>query len=387
MALDKPLDQITQADLELLKTTGEAEGKTLDYKLTVYTDNDKWECRADITSFANTAGGHLIFGVEEEGGLPVAIPGLGREPDPDKVKLRLEQVLGANIEPRLPHVGMHPVWLDNGGWCLVVRVPHSWAQPHAVVRDQTPRFWARHSSGKYLMDAGQLRSAFTLSSNVEERIRDFRIGRLNLLAAVDDFTRVVMHLIPVSAFTSDTRFDLNLIKNGGQVCDMRRWGSNYRFTLDGLLARHIHTGEQTPQTNFAVIFRNGTVEAVEVHDREPVLQGPPCFVGYGHDAILVESLGQLLEIQKALGVEPPIFVMLTLLRVKGWSINIDRMPYGIPKTRLIDRDTLPLTPTMIEDYATPPEIIMREILDEFWQASGWSRCLSYDENGSWTPQD
>ena len=179
MPLDKPLEQITEADLTQLMTTGESESRTLDYKRTVH--EDQWEFRADVTAMANTAGGHLILGVDEQGGIPVAIPGLPPDPDPDKVKLRLQQILGANVEPRLPPVDMHHVWLDNGNWCLVVKVPHSWAQPHAVVKGESRKFHARHSSGKFVMDVGQLRVAFSLSANVEERIRDFRIQRLNLL--------------------------------------------------------------------------------------------------------------------------------------------------------------------------------------------------------------
>jgi hypothetical protein len=381
MALDKPLDQIIEADLELLKANGESESRTLDYKLTVHTD--PWDLRADVTALANTAGGHLILGIDEDKGVPRDIPGVA-DPDPDAVKLRIEHILGSNIEPRLPHIEMKSVALANDKWCLVVRVPHSWAQPHAVVRDLSRKFWARHSSGNFVMDVGQLRVAFTLSANVEERIRDFRIQRINLLqGASEGVTRMAFHLIPMSAFASETRFDLSLVQKNPNFRDLFRWGSFDRYTLDGLLVLPDSKGIPDPQESHALFFRNGSVEAVETlnknHDDKPL----PSYRGFEYDPILVRNLQRLLTFQKDLGVEPPIFALLTLIGMRGWSISA----FEIGDAHPIDRDILPLSATMIEDYSTPPEIVMREILHEFWQASGWPRCFSYDENGDWAPRD
>jgi hypothetical protein len=48
-----------------LRTNGVAEGRQLDYKeqLPISSDDDKREFLGDVTSFANTAGGDLIYGV------------------------------------------------------------------------------------------------------------------------------------------------------------------------------------------------------------------------------------------------------------------------------------------------------------------------------------
>lgn len=385
MPLHKPLEELTEADLLRLKDAGEAESRTLDYKLTVHTD--PWECRADVSALANTAGGHLVFGVKEQAGVAVDLPGL-TDPNPDAVKLRLEQIIGSNIEPRLPHIGMKHVPLANGNWCLVVRVPQSWAQPHAVVRDQSRKFWARHSSGNFVMDVGQLRVAFTLSSNAAERIRDFRIQRLNLLqAAGEDLVRVVFHLIPMSAFTTDTQFDLTVIRSMSNFQDLLGWGDTARHTLDGLLYRHTPTADQIPPGNFALFFKNGIVEAVETHAATPGRERPPHFDGFHYDRFLVENYRRLVKLQRSLGVEPPIFVLLSLIGVKGWSVWVDTFRYSVNAAQPFDRDLLPLGAAMIEEPTAPPEVVMKEILDELWQASGWPRSFSYDENGNWAPRE
>ena len=386
MALDKPLEQITELDLAQLKDTGTAEGRTLDYKLQVHAD--AVDFRADVCALANTSGGHLILGVEEQGGTPVGIPGLS-DPNPDAVKLRLEQILGSNIEPRLPNVGLRDVRLSNGRWCLVIRVPQSWAQPHAVVKDQSRKFWARHSSGNFVMDVGQLRTAFTLSANVEERIRDFRIQRLNHLQASEEGSaRVVFHLIPVSAFTTSSRFDLSIIRsNGNYYQDLLRWGYNARHTLDGLIYCHAPSANQIPPGNFVLFFKNGAVEAVETHETQTGGERHPYFAGFAYDRILVENLRRLIGLQRALGVEPPIFVMLTIVGVSGWSIWVDAFRYAVDTAHPFDRDLLPLTAIMVDDLGTPPAVVMKDILDELWQASGWPRSFSYDDNGNWAPRE
>jgi hypothetical protein len=65
---------------------------------------------------------------------------------------------------------------------------------------------------------------------------------------------------------------------------------------------------------------------------------------------------------------------------------VDTFTYAVDSAQPFDRDILPLTATMIEDYDTPPEVVMKDILDELWQASGWPRSFSYDESGSWAPR-
>lgn len=65
---------------ELLSRAPE-EGRDLDYKRELPpSDRDsKREFLADVISFANTDGGHLVFGVDEKGGRPVAVPGCDAE--------------------------------------------------------------------------------------------------------------------------------------------------------------------------------------------------------------------------------------------------------------------------------------------------------------------
>ena len=137
MTFNLPLTQIDAAKLESLKVNGVREGRQLDYKETLpgNTDEDKREFLADITSFANGAGGDLIFGVRDrrEAGKPTGeidtIVGLSAL-NVDAERLRLESMVLDGIAPRLPPVSFHEIRRDPHLPCLLLRVPRSWAGLH-----------------------------------------------------------------------------------------------------------------------------------------------------------------------------------------------------------------------------------------------------------------
>jgi len=65
--ISKRLEDIGEVELDSLIANGVPEGKTIEYKkvLPGNFDGDKKEFLADVSSFANTAGGDLIFGIDE----------------------------------------------------------------------------------------------------------------------------------------------------------------------------------------------------------------------------------------------------------------------------------------------------------------------------------
>ncbi len=90
---DIPLEQISYVNLERFIQEKYPEGKAIDYKRDLYggRDDDKKELLKDASSFANTIGGDLLIGVDEDKGVPTSIPGV--TVDPDKEKLRLEEII------------------------------------------------------------------------------------------------------------------------------------------------------------------------------------------------------------------------------------------------------------------------------------------------------
>ncbi len=76
--INKPFDLINKTEVLNLISNEVREGRMLDYKETLPggSDSDKTEFLADVSSFANAAGGHILYGIREkrDNGKPTGIP-------------------------------------------------------------------------------------------------------------------------------------------------------------------------------------------------------------------------------------------------------------------------------------------------------------------------
>jgi len=379
--LDKPLESIVEADLRSLIDNGVAEGKTIEYKqlLPDNTYDKKKEFLADVSSFANAAGGHLIIGVREESGVPVEICGLQNIDSDDEI-LRLENMIRDNIEPRIPGLSIHPVSLEPSGVVIVIRVPRSWAQPHVVKFQHHWRFYSRNSAGKYPLDVSELRAAFMLSETTADRIRLFRTERLGKIiagetpVALEGSARIVLHIVPISAFDPSVRFDVSsLARDKDHVEPIHSSGFYRRHNFDGFLT-YSSAFERNLASTYLQVFRNGSIEAVEAALLNPRNGERLLIPGHIYEREVLHGLSRFLSVQKQLGVEPPLFVMLSLLGVYGYVMAVDRI-YP-PRDYPIDRNDLVIPEVDLGD-------VMRPAFDAVWNATGWPRSKNYDENGKW----
>ncbi len=100
--IQKPLDAISEDDLLALISNGVREGRAIDYKreLPGNSDGEKKEFLADVSSFANTSGGDLVFGIDEAQGLPTQLTGV-RSANADLEIRRLDSILASGLDPRI----------------------------------------------------------------------------------------------------------------------------------------------------------------------------------------------------------------------------------------------------------------------------------------------
>jgi len=388
--LNQPLESITEADLRALVTDEVPEGKTIEYKraLPDNTHDDIREFLADLSSFANAAGGHLIFGVEEEAGVPVNLCGL-QGIDPDAEILRLENRVRDCIEPRIPGVSMRTVPLQASRVVITIRIPRSWAQPHVVKYRRHWRFYSRNSAGKYPLDVSELRGLFLLSETTAERIRLFRAERLGRIVAdetpvaLDKGAKIVLHIIPFGAFDPAAKFDMASFGD-----DVWRYApiyestvTDYRYNLDGIVTS-VQSHDSAFMRSYLQIFRNGIIEAVDTRALRNAGEGSPIISSGPYEKGLLDALPRYLAIQKRLGVEPPFFIMLSLLGVLGYFVKPGwDEAFWRDRARPIDRDALLLPEVMADGFECDPIEAMIPIFDMVWNASGWPRSMNYNEEG------
>lgn len=171
----KQLESVGESELAALVTDQVREMRVLDYKLELPggSDSEKREFLADVSSFSNTMGGHLVYGISESNGIPTSVTGLDVS-NVDAEILRLENLLRTGVAPRLPGVKLVPVPLASGKHVLIIQAPRSWQLPHVITHGGSFRFFARNSAGKYQLDVTELRSLFDLSGRAIEKVRQFK---------------------------------------------------------------------------------------------------------------------------------------------------------------------------------------------------------------------
>jgi hypothetical protein len=147
-------------DVEILIKDKVKENLSLEYKRSLSLNkNDQksiTELSKDISAFANSVGGTIIFGVEEDNKTqtPIKIDG-GFKPDEISGDW-LDQIISSNIQPKLK-VRIKPIALSKtnpGSFIYVVYVPLSETAPHMA---SDKRYYYRRETRKEIMEDFQVR--------------------------------------------------------------------------------------------------------------------------------------------------------------------------------------------------------------------------------------
>jgi hypothetical protein len=393
MIFNLPLAQIDAAQLETLRADAVREGRQLEYKETLpgNTDEDKREFLSDVTSFANAAGGDLVFGVRDrrEGGKPTgeieAIVGLS-DLNVDTEQPRLEAMIRDGVAPRMPPVSFHEIPRDPDPPCLLLRVSRSSAGLHMVTYKNLSRFYARTSAGKYQLDVHEIRAGFIAAETAFERLRRFRVERVARVLALEtpapiaDGPKLILHALPVNVLDEVWARVLTMeeAKVAFAIPPIAADPTTWRFNLDGFV---VHTQlANLSRQSYTQLFRDGGIEVVSGGVIVKVEQRGG-FYAWGMER---EVIGRFVMYQKFwqdVGVAPPLLIGLTLSGVKGWKVL--RTAYGFNDLDAVfDRDVVSPPEVMLSDLATPADVVLRPLFDYVWNGGGWPGSPNY-RDGRW----
>ncbi len=386
----KDVAAINEVDLQSLVANAVIEKKTLDYgRMLPVSEAERLEFLCEISSFANSAGGELVFGITQDGktGFPCKVEGLNLK-NLDQEISRLRNYIEEGIEPIIPSVVIKPVALCNSRVAILVRVQKSWNSPHRVKFKGYNRFYSRNTNGRYELDLGELRVAFAFPDTVAVKIREFREDRISHLLCNETpvpfvkNAKIMLHLMPLVSFMPGKRYDIDKIANQHTplMAPMFCGTASYRYNLDGFLS-YSSTGEISD--SYVQLFRNGTIEIVEGYLLKPE-NGELQIPSVSYEEELIEALPRYLQILKTLNVELPFFAFLTFVGVKGYSMSTAGLHYR--GRTPVEKDVLCLPETMVDSYDVPAEKILKPFFDSVWNACGFDRSLNYDGNGNWRPK-
>lgn len=132
------------------------------------------------------------------------------------------------------------------------------------------RFCGRNSNGKYDLDIQELRSAFLASETMSERLKNFRLDRINRLISgstpvvLTGNHLIVLHLLPVISVRPERRLtttEFQILIDVAQPQPIGSMGRGSSFNIDGLLVSSRR--KDNAYHGFVQVFRNGSLEAVD----------------------------------------------------------------------------------------------------------------------------
>lgn len=388
--ISKKITEIEIADIQSLIDTGVSEGKTIEYKreLSLGSDSEKKEFLADISSFANTGDGDLLFGVEAKDGVPTGIKPLQIE-NIDAEILRIESIIRSGIDPRFAFT-LRPISTSTPKeYVLLFRIYESWNKPHRITFGGSGKFFARSSAGKYELDVRELRQIFTLSDGIEKRMQDFRTERLltiqtgGTMLPLTSENLIVIHLLPLSSFSTKNTLSRDTLLEIEKETDLTRpmhasgWHAP-RINLEGMFCFAGKTGESLH--SYIQLFRNGSIELLEssILDRGDSTRIP--YVLY--ELEIVDAIKRALELQKKVEIGMPILLCVSLLNVKGLSMSNGNHDRFEDDEHPIQQKDLILPPVLYENDSQDVAKTLQPIFDLVWNACGLPKSKNYDKDGN-----
>ncbi len=390
--IHKAFDAIEEDDIRMLVENEVPESRYLDYKRELPDWRDKEKKReflADVASFANASGGHLIYGVSEnrdETGESTALPGeiVGLPGfDPDADVRTIEQIILSHIEPRIP--GLHLKALTGFDKpVLIIHIPKSIVAPHLVTLQWRSHFHSRRSKGKHPMDLAEIRDSFALSADFGERIRAFRDDRVSRICRQETEVKLgtgpklALHLFPVASLDPRTFFDVASDKNDYQLLApfSVRTGYTPRLNFEGYL---IYDRELGVNGGYVQFFRNGIIESVSRY----IFTNDKVKIHGTYERKVVTATDRYLAFYRHIGIQPPVYLMLSFLNVKGCEMFANPEQYTLNPPEPMPRDTLPLQAVLIEDLTDDAAKVLRPAFYHAWQAAGYPKSPNYDDNDNW----
>jgi Putative DNA-binding domain len=387
--LTKRLSELSVADIFDLR--GVAESRFLDFKSASVgaSERDRREFVADVTAFANASGGDIVLGVATADGVASAVEGIELA-DADKEKLRLGDLIRSGTEPRLMQFDM--VWIPTEGarGFLVIRVPRSWQAPHRVTLQGNDKFYVRNSAGKHPMNVDELRQAFTFSQTIVERIRGFRVERINVILSEEapfdliPGSLLAFHGVPLSSFVDPQNFNFTDYRITTLFPPLGGGSHDWQPTLEGLATHTSRNGNGIRA--YTMLFRNGIIEGVAHLSKQN--EKPPSLFLKVVETYMLYGLKSLLDVQSHFGIEPPYYVFNSILGVRGVGPFIPRTKENFMRdfsgrACRQDRLLLPELEISAERVTLPNVALLRETFDRLANAFGLPGSLSFDDKGNY----
>jgi hypothetical protein len=153
----------TKEDLQRLVDEEIQESLTLDYKASpslARDDKSRDELCKDVSAFANSAGGQIIYGIVEKDRKPVKVDDGG-----DLSREWIEQVIDSRVQPRWDGLVITPVPVGSGRHAYVLTIPQ--ASSRAPHQAPDKKYYKRQNFQSVPMEDYEIRDALRRATTPE----------------------------------------------------------------------------------------------------------------------------------------------------------------------------------------------------------------------------
>ena len=313
----------TAKDLDAVMDAKVKENRFIEYKreLPSTKEADVKDLLADVSAFANSSGGTILYGIDEDQGEPIACIGIGNI-DAQKAIERLNNIIGNSLDPPLRGFNFEVIEREDGKRVLVLQIKQSPSAPH-MLNKGSPKFYSRGVAGNVPMGSYEIRDAFLAAEGISEKVRTFVQQRSRLIQAGEiDFDlsgrgQAVLHIVPIEAFSRPrtvSMTDLEAVKKEF-VPAVISGGYGRRYCLEGIAVASWPSEQKA--LSYSLLFRNGCVEATCPCRDNNYFQEAKIAAKFAGAAPKYE------DILRTLGFTFPFFASLTILGCKGAVAYVD----------------------------------------------------------------
>lgn len=282
-------DAYNSEDIQNLITIKAEESVNLDFKAADSlgsSDGKKNEIAKDVSSFANSDGGIIIYGILEKDFKADSIDFVNGH---DFSKEWLEQVINSRIQKRISGISIFPVRFDGDltKTVFIVKIPQSNAAPHL---SSDKRFYKRFNFQSIAMEEYEIRDLFNrkqktqielsdilfvqgMSSSAGKQIRFveylLRFQACNIGNTIEEMFKLEVH-IPKELILVDASNDLREYKirdeNGISVFSIPNSSPIYQGEITTIVNGKIRVSErvlhllENPGVRAKIYFSSGTLE-------------------------------------------------------------------------------------------------------------------------------
>ncbi len=376
-SINKSLENINFEDIKNLINNQIQENIYLDYKRDLYGKNNgsKKELLKDISAFANSHGGDLIIGIEEDKYKQAfQIVGFTCQNIKEEIN-RIEQIINAGLEPKLNSYKLRYIKFGNDKYLLIIRVYPSPLFPHMISFQRTNKFYVRKSDKNLLLDAYELRNVFSQSENFIEKIRKenskriFSVSVNDTIVPIVNGPKLIINLVPYAFLENQSLIDFSK-KN------ISLGFPDQKINFDGILG---YKTNNKGIESYCQMYRNGIIEFVttskQIFDikQNPFNRTENIKVIFGNkngfEQYILNKIDFYLSIAQKSGISIPIFLFISIINAKNYRIMYE-INGKTKLTNAIDRDLLQLPELELKHFHGNLSRYLESSINMIWNACG-----------------